>query len=213
MADEGEQKAGCLGAILTFLFGPKRFPLPYRTRDDFLTPAELSFYRVLAPLVEGRLVVCPKVRLGDLFFVSRPTKRMAHRARISQKHVDFLLCEPNTLKPVVGIELDDSSHARPKRRERDAFVNQVFEAAGLPLLRVPVRRHYAPAELGDLLAPYLAPESKPPPVPPGDDAAPPRCPKCGVPMVVRTATRGKLEGRRFYGCPNYPKCRERLPLH
>ena len=69
MADEREQKAGCLGAILTFLFGPTRFPLPYRTRDDFLTPAERSFYHVLAPLVEGRLVVCPKVRLGDLFYV------------------------------------------------------------------------------------------------------------------------------------------------
>ena len=175
MADEREQKAGCLGAILTFLFGPKRFPLPYRTRGDFLTPAERSFYHVLAPLVEGRLVVCPKVRLGDLFFVSRPTNRVAHRARIAQKHVDFVLCEPNALKPVVGIELDDSSHGRAERRERDAFVNQVFAAAGLPLLRVPVRRHYAPAELSDLLAPYLDPESKRPPVPPRDEAALPRC--------------------------------------
>jgi hypothetical protein len=27
--------------------------------------------------------------------------------------VDFLLCDPKTLKPALAIELDDSSHARP----------------------------------------------------------------------------------------------------
>lgn len=35
----------------------------------------------------------------------------------------------------------------------------------------------------------------------------PRCPRCGVPMVLRVAHR-KQPGRVFYGCPNYPLCRE-----
>ncbi|MEW5721260.1 MAG: topoisomerase DNA-binding C4 zinc finger domain-containing protein [Chloroflexota bacterium] len=34
------------------------------------------------------------------------------------------------------------------------------------------------------------------------------CPKCGVPMVVRTASRGEHQGKPFYGCPNFPRCRE-----
>jgi hypothetical protein len=37
---------------------------------------------------------------------------------------------------------------------------------------------------------------------------PPFCPKCGVPMVLRTAQRGQQAGEKFYGCPNYPRCRE-----
>jgi hypothetical protein len=37
------------------------------------------------------------------------------------------------MKPVCGIELDDSSHARQDRVIRDDFVNQVFKNAGLPL--------------------------------------------------------------------------------
>jgi len=37
---------------------------------------------------------------------------------------------------------------------------------------------------------------------------PPRCPRCGVPMVLRMARRGDQKGRLFYGCPNYPLCRE-----
>lgn len=36
----------------------------------------------------------------------------------------------------------------------------------------------------------------------------PRCPRCGIPMVLRVARRGKQAGRVFYGCPNYPLCRE-----
>jgi excisionase family DNA binding protein len=35
----------------------------------------------------------------------------------------------------------------------------------------------------------------------------PFCPKCGVRMV-RTAKNGPRAGQPFYGCPNYPRCRE-----
>ena len=33
------------------------------------------------------------------------------------------------------------------------------------------------------------------------------CPKCGAPMVLRTAARGANAGRQFYGCSRYPACR------
>lgn len=33
------------------------------------------------------------------------------------------------------------------------------------------------------------------------------CPRCGAPMVLRTAKRGEHAGRQFYGCSRYPKCR------
>jgi hypothetical protein len=37
---------------------------------------------------------------------------------------------------------------------------------------------------------------------------PPACPKCGQPMVLRTAQReGPHKGRQFWGCANYPRCR------
>ena len=35
----------------------------------------------------------------------------------------------------------------------------------------------------------------------------PICPKCNVPMVLRTATKGERSGKKFWGCTNYPKCR------
>jgi hypothetical protein len=35
----------------------------------------------------------------------------------------------------------------------------------------------------------------------------PRCPTCGAPMVIRVARRGGSQGKRFYGCSNFPTCR------
>lgn len=32
------------------------------------------------------------------------------------------------------------------------------------------------------------------------------CPRCGSPMVLRTAKRGTRAGKQFYGCSNYPAC-------
>lgn len=37
--------------------------------------------------------------------------------------------------------------------------------------------------------------------------AEPDCPKCGSPMVLRTARRGQNAGSSFYGCSRYPQCR------
>ena len=33
------------------------------------------------------------------------------------------------------------------------------------------------------------------------------CPRCGSPMVFRTAKRGAHSGNQFWGCSNFPKCR------
>jgi len=35
----------------------------------------------------------------------------------------------------------------------------------------------------------------------------PNCPRCNTPMVMREARRGPNAGEKFWGCPNYPKCR------
>jgi len=39
------------------------------------------------------------------------------------------------------------------------------------------------------------------------DASAPACPKCGSPMVMRTAKKGPNAGGQFWGCPKYPACK------
>jgi len=48
------------------------------------------------------------------------------------------------------------------------------------------------------------PEPAPAPVPP-------RCPRCGKEMILRTAWRGDQAGSKFWGCPSYPACKGTLP--
>ena len=35
----------------------------------------------------------------------------------------------------------------------------------------------------------------------------PSCPVCGSTMLLREAKKGKTEGKKFWGCPQFPKCR------
>lgn len=46
-----------------------------------------------------------------------------------------------------------------------------------------------------------------PPITEALTQANPLCPRCGNPMVLRTAKRGDNRGNQFWGCSGYPKCR------
>ena len=35
----------------------------------------------------------------------------------------------------------------------------------------------------------------------------PSCPRCGKPMVMRTARRGPRAGEQLWGCTDFPNCR------
>jgi very-short-patch-repair endonuclease len=218
------EKSGCLSILLPFLGRSKSEPisgdLPYRLRDDFLSPAEFSFYKVLSSVVGSRFTVQSKVRLADVFFVARPNENVAYFNRIAQRHLDFLVCDSATMKPLLGIELDDSSHQRDSRQERDEFVDKVFQAARFPLLRFSAQREYNTREIAERIAPFLKDKmvstspSQAPSMPPviAQDNAAPLCPKCNIPMVIRTVAQGEHKGKQFYGCPNYPRCREVKPF-
>jgi hypothetical protein len=187
---------------------------PYVLNEKFMSPAEVSFFHVLQQVTNNRLYINSKVRLGDVFWVKPRDKRQfrAYRNKIDRKHVDFLLCDPATLRPIVAIELDDKSHQRQDRQERDAFVDKVFNAAGVPLLHVPAKRGYVMAEVETLLLPYLTA------APQGDLSLPQNdnnssfCPKCGNPLVLRTVKRGDNAGKQFWGCSNYPTCKTVIPI-
>lgn len=239
MTTKPNENPGCLGAIFKLFKGEHQSKLqtestqegmderiealPYRLRDDFLSPSEFSFYRVLTSIIGADKSIQSKVRLADIFFVARPNENARYFNKISAKHVDFLVCDPVTMKPLLGIELDDSSHQQAERIERDEFVDKVFQAANLPLLHVPNQRSYNTREIEAFLAPHLVlakppaePQSAPlnaapmpvAPIKPAQVSPAPVCPKCGIPMVLRTVSQGEHKGKQFYGCANFPRCRE-----
>ncbi len=240
-----KENSGCLSVLFTFL-GNKNSSKSnkkaktkiedfYRLRDDFLSPAEFSFYKVCLDLFKGHFVICPKVSLADLFFVTNSQKNMSAYNRINRKHVDFVVCDALRMLPLFAIELDDKSHQSEKRQERDRFVDTVFAQAELPLVHIPAQLTYNQHDLGVVFKQALVrsknyrqlmsenkktnpvqmtqPQSNPiQGTLENNPKQPPFCPKCGQPMVIREARRGNNQGRQFYGCVNYPKCRVVIPV-
>ena len=92
-------------------------------------------------------IIYPKVGLKDLFEVNGKTKkREYHFRKISQKHVDFLICDA-TLRPLFAIELDDKSHDQKDRKERDAFVNLILRSVGYKVIHT----RYITSDILDLV--------------------------------------------------------------
>lgn len=121
------------------------------SKAEFLSAAEKRFMEALGNAVGADYCVFAKVRLAD---VIRPRAGRgdgkawgAAFARIKSKHLDFLLCNPDTLDIVCGVELDDKSHARADRAERDGFLGRALKGAGVPLARFPVQRDYKDADI------------------------------------------------------------------
>ena len=182
---------------------------PYHQVDEFISPAELNFFFNLKAVAGDSAHIFSKVKLSDLFYVKTGDfgKNRTYTNKIDRKHVDFLLCDPKTLKPILGIELDDKSHQGADRRERDDFVNHVFEAAKLPLLHISVQRSYSQSELKFKLSAYLSGKQMSNEHPELVEESSQRCPKCGSEMVLRTAKTGDNQGGKFWGCSKYPECR------
>jgi very-short-patch-repair endonuclease len=117
-----------------------------------VTKAELRFYRALQKAVANDLEIFAMVRIADILTVPmQAAQRRKWLGKILAKHVDFVLCDPESLAPLLAIELDDASHDRPERKERDEFVDHAFESAGLPLLRIRNGSSYDPAALRQLI--------------------------------------------------------------
>jgi len=190
---------------------------PYHLRQDFLTAAEQNFFRILHQAAGDWALIAPKVSLRDLFYTRTGdhSQNRVYLNKIDRKHLDFLLYHPQTLKPLMGIELDDSSHRRQDRQQRDRFVDGVFDAAGLPLVHVPVRYSYPVEQLRAHLQQRLPQndgkvgEDR---VAREDVQAAPACPECGQPMILRTAKSGANKGGQFWGCSTFPRCRSILPV-
>jgi len=137
-------------------------PLPYQKKWYLLSPAERDFYDALRQAVGPGYLIFVKVRLLDLLWLPQNlSNRQTHLNRAQAKHVDFVLCHPQTVAPALVIELDDASHQLPERQERDIFLNEVLRVAGIPLLRVPVRKSFLAQALRGQILDTLGVRSQP----------------------------------------------------
>lgn len=193
--------------------------LSYRLKSDaLLSPAERSFYGILTQLYGESYRIFAKVRIADILQPMtglNASERTSAQNKINMKHVDFLVCERETIKPIAAVELDDSSHARSDRRIRDTFVDQAFATASVPLIHFENRRSYVLADIEAEVSKYIggaverdineSVQEK------SDEDAAPVCPKCGGQMHRRYKNNDPSNDP-FWGCENFPKCRQIIKI-
>ena len=140
----------------------------YKPKKTLLTKAETNFYRHLLGAISGRCIVFCTVRVADVVEVSFPQSKDRSKwqtlfNQISSKHFDYVLVDDD-MNILCAIELNDKSHDRKERQERDAFLRKVMKSADIPLLEIKAARKYNIPELRgviDQLVPSLAQSKSP----------------------------------------------------
>jgi hypothetical protein len=137
--------------LLWYLFTRRpEDPFPYEPRESLMTESELRFFAVLEEALTDTFRIYSKVRLEDIIQVrpgTDPRTAFAARNRIKSRHIDFVLCHPDTLEILASVELDDRSHDRPDRMERDDFVDEALRVSGIPCIRFGVQDSYCAREI------------------------------------------------------------------
>lgn len=195
----------------------------FERKVALFSAAERSFLGVLEQAIGEQGRVFGKVRVADVLEAKRGMNGKEWTTafnRIKSKHFDFVVCDPKAMAIVCAIELDDKSHSRKHRSDRDEFLVSACESAGLPLLRFPCRESYSSSEIRESVLPHISgdfPDSSDQQA--GDISIRPAdyveelhlsqrlCPKCHSPLVERTAAKGVHEGKKFMACSAYPRCR------
>ena len=147
--------------------------LEYRVRERVLSPGECAFLPVLREAVQIAWaarksqpaplpVVLASVRLAEVLEVTTsrakdPSGWQSAFNKINSKQVDFVICDAATTRPLVVVELDDRTHGRADRQDRDAAVDQACASASLPVLHVRAAGSYNAEEIAKRIVGALSP--------------------------------------------------------
>ena len=112
----------------------------YEAKQFVMSKSEHDAFDTIVDAVGSNYYVFPQVHLSVfLNWKVRGQNWNSAMRHINQKSVDFLLCDKKWINPKLAIELDDATHEREERKERDGEVERILKVARFPLLRI----HYS----------------------------------------------------------------------
>ena len=115
----------------------KKAQYRYYAKPYVMTSRENECFKILNEIFSSKWFVVPQVHLSALldYRVKGQNWNAAFR-HINDKSVDFVLIGKESYKVICAIELDDSTHSKPDRMERDAEIERMFKEARIPLARI-----------------------------------------------------------------------------
>lgn len=176
----------------------------YTKKDRLLTKTEKSMYDLLVTQFGNSVTVLVKVRLADIVNVNNTTTRdTKYFKQVENEAIDFLICDKQNLSLICVIELDDDTNETQSaeiRAERKQLIKNLLQECNIEILRTNFKlmrleeNHLRKIER--LILEHQTPQ----------------CPTCKGKMSINVSKRQKNYGHRFYGCINYPNCRETIDI-
>lgn len=113
----------------------------YRPKRYVISLTELNFYNVLLEIAkEMDLILFSQVSLYNI--VETKYNNQTAFNKIRSKTIDFVLVDKNNCRIKLCIELDDYTHKRYDRMERDKFINKLFSDLEIDLIRFKASNYY-----------------------------------------------------------------------
>ena len=100
----------------------------YSKKDCLLTELEKRYYQEFTEILGSRYIVLPQINLATVI-----NKESAGFRTELFRNIDFGVFDKN-LTPLLLIEINDPSHNREDRIERDESVRKICKKARLPLV-------------------------------------------------------------------------------
>lgn len=114
------------------------YSLSYSKKEYLLTRNELKFYKLLKSIIDkNNLNLFCQVSLYELV----KSNNYKNFNKIKAKTIDYVITDINC-KIKLCIELDDPTHIRQDRIERDKFIDELFKQLEIKLIRIPVQNWY-----------------------------------------------------------------------
>jgi hypothetical protein len=101
----------------------------YFVKQRLLTQTELEYYEIIRSLISSQFVILPQVNLASVIDKKGGSNFRSELFR----NIDFGVFDGD-LRPIFLIEINDNTHFRRDRKERDKKVNKICKKAGMPLV-------------------------------------------------------------------------------
>lgn len=115
--------------LIIYFIAKRNPPLPnYFVKDALMTNVELQYFRIINSYLGDRYIVLPQVNLASVI----DKEDQGFRTELF-RNVDFGVFDYN-YRPLLLIEINDNTHFRKDRVERDKKVNAICHRAKLPIV-------------------------------------------------------------------------------
>ncbi len=101
----------------------------YNPKPSLLTETEKGFYKAIKEVLPENYLLFPQINLATVISKNDDS----HFQNELFRNIDFLITN-SEFKPLVFVEINDSSHNSNQRKERDQKVSNICEEAGIPII-------------------------------------------------------------------------------